>query len=347
MRDSNDLLHDADRLRERFDQDGYVYLGNVIDPEKVAEVRRQVLAVLAAHGWVRDGAVRKLGLAQVPAKREEDEDFLRVYDDVQKLEGVHTLAHDPSLVAVMRGVVGETAFPHPLKIARLSFPDHFESSTPPHQDYPNNQGTPGLTAAWIPLHACPMDMGGLAVLRGSHRYGALPLATHLGPGNRQAVLPVGMLEELRWVATDYAPGDVLIFGSMTVHASLHNATEFSMRLSVDYRYQREGEPLADSVLHPHFQRLTWEDIYAGWSSDQYQYYWKDLDYDVVPFERDADAAGELDRNDPHFIEDVKAFVAYERKRDARFERRMARLEALLDPERARSMITPGGGNRRG
>ena len=131
---------------------------------------------------------------------------------------------------------------------------------------------------------CPRDLGGLAVLRGSHRYGVLPLAVHPGAGNRQAIVPTEMLEQLRWVTTDFSIGDVLLFPSMTVHAALHNATEFNMRVSVDFRYQPEGAPLTEIILHPHFQRLDWDEIYAGWSSTEHQYYWRDLSYEVVPFE---------------------------------------------------------------
>ena len=92
-----------------------------------------------------------------------------------------------------------------------------------------------------------------------------------------------MLEELRWVTADFEAGDVLLFPSTAVHASLHNASDFNMRLSVDFRYQQEGEPLTEIVLHPHFQRQTWDEIYADWKSDEHQYYWRDLDYEVVPF----------------------------------------------------------------
>ena len=181
-------------------------------------------------------------------------------------------------------MLGPTAFPHPLKICRIGFPEHYEATTPPHQDYPNNQGTTNLTAAWIPVGDVPMDLGPVAILRGSHRYGVLPLGGHMGPGRRQAKVPRKMLEELRWVTTDFSAGDVLVFTSMTVHAALHNITEIDLRLSVDFRYQLEGEALTEICLHPHFQRVTWEEIYAGWGSDRYQYYWKDLEYEVVPFE---------------------------------------------------------------
>src|SRR5262249_20582364 len=142
------------------------------------------------------------------------------------------LAHDERLVAIMRDVLDEErVFPHPLKIARLIFPDNFEISTPPHQDFPNNQGTPDLTACWIPIGDFDRGHGGLAILRGSHRFGVLPLTTHFGAGNRSAVLPPEMLEECRWVTTQFAAGDVLVFPSLTVHAALHNASGFFMRLS--------------------------------------------------------------------------------------------------------------------
>ena len=86
---------------------------------------------------------------------------------------------------------------------------------------------------------------------------------------------------------------MLLFGALTVHASLHNATG-RMRLSVDFRYQCEGEPASDLVLKPHFERLSWEEIYAGWKSDELKYYWRDLDFPVVPYDRTPFEASEPD-----------------------------------------------------
>ena len=334
MRPSNDLLGQEDALRQRFDEDGYLYFTKVLDPDRIRGLRRSVLSVLAERGWVKGQPRMMRGIAASPPVREGDAEFFAGYDAVQRIEEFHTLAHDDALVGVMRQVVGESAFPHPLKIARLGFPAHYEISTPPHQDFPNNQGTSNLTATWIPVGDCPRELGSLAVLRGSHRYGVLPLDWHLGAGNRQAMLPPEMLEELRWVTTDFAAGDVLVFGAMTVHASLHNASEFFMRLSVDYRFQSEGEALTEGCLEPHFGRLTWEDIYSGWKSKRFQYYWKGLDYQVVPFDEYP-----LTRGDAVETEDVHAFLAFERRRDARLARRFERLGALLDGQGADSAPT--------
>jgi Phytanoyl-CoA dioxygenase (PhyH) len=328
MRASNDLLGDPAALRARFDEDSYLYFKQVLDPGRIKTLRRRILSALEARGWVKGAPLLMRGIACAVPVREGDEEYFAGYDEVQKLEEFHTLAHDPALLGIMQQIVGETAFPHPLKIGRLAFPAHYEISTPPHQDYPNNQGTPNLTAAWIPVGNCPVELGGLAILRGSHKHGLLPLDTHLGPGNRRAMLPDDLLEKLRWVTTDYTAGDVLVFGAMTVHASLHNASEFFMRISVDFRYQQEGEALTPICLEPHFERLSWDEVYAGWKSDRFQYYWKNLDFETVPFETLPLA----DHGDELTVAEMEAFVGFERRRNARFERQMARLASLLDPE---------------
>lgn len=312
MRDSNELLGDADALRGRMDEDGYVLLRGLIGKERLSQVHREFCEILADKGWIEGGDALEERKVVGPALREGDEGFFEAYDELQRLESFHSLAHDEALMEAVRPVVGESAFPHPLKVARLVFPTSPRVSTPPHQDFLNNQGTKDLFATWIPLSDCPMEQGSLAVLRGSHRFGVLPLEFHLGPGNRQAVMPEEMQEQLRWVTSDIDAGDVLIFGAMTVHAALHNAT-FSMRLSVDFRYQREGEELSDLVLKPHFDRLSWEQIYEGWSSDELKYYWRDLDYEVVPYDKDV-----FEESAPS-PEQVKQALFYEEFRKKRYE----------------------------
>ena len=319
MRASNELLGDTDGLAQRLHEDSYLYFTDVLDVDKLQSLRKEMLLTLAEHGWVQRHPFLMKGIAIREPCREGDPDFLDGYEAIQRLEAFHTLAHDETLSSIMQQVLGPSAWPHPLKIARLGFPDHHEISTPPHQDYPNNQGTPNLTAAWIPVGDCPRELGGLAVLRGSHRYGLLPLDVHLGAGSRCAVVPDSMLEELRWVTTEFSVGDVLVFPSMTVHAALHNSSEFFMRLSVDFRYQLEGEDLTDIVLEPHFGRLSWNDIYAGWASDEYQHYWDDIDYRTVPFETyDLETTEVLTR-------DAQAEDSYLKRRAARTARRLDKL----------------------
>ncbi len=325
MRASNELLGNSDALQERMDEDGYLYLEGVLDTDKLTALRKDMLLAMAELGWVQRHPFLMKGIAIREAVREGDPDFLEASKALQRLESLHTLAHDDDLTSIMQQVLGPTAWPHPLKITRVGFPEHYEISTPPHQDYPNNQGTPNLTATWIPVGDCPPELGGIAVLRGSHKYGLLPLDVHLGAGNRCAVVPDSMLEELQWVTTDFSMGDVLLFPALTVHAALHNTTEFFMRLSVDFRFQTDGEELTPIVLEPHFQNLTWDDIYEDWKSDRYQRYWEDHEYQVVPFK-----TYELETTEV-LLSDAQAEDSYLKRRRARTERRLERLAGGVIP----------------
>ncbi len=79
-------------------------------------------------------------------------------------------------------------------------------------------------------------------------------------------------------------GDAIIFHSLTVHRSLPNKSN-RMRLSVDYRFQREGEEVTESCLEPHSSpRLTWDEIYRGWTRQDLKYYWRTKRYTVVPWD---------------------------------------------------------------
>ena len=53
---------------------------------------------------------------------------------------------------------------------------------------------------------------------------------------------------------------------------------------MDFRYQLEGEALTEGCLQPHFNRISWEDIYKDWKSDDLKYYWRDKHYVVVPWD---------------------------------------------------------------
>jgi ectoine hydroxylase-related dioxygenase (phytanoyl-CoA dioxygenase family) len=280
--DSTPLLDDPDALRARFSDDGYVFVRGAVDPNVVRAVRERITTIIADAGWTdpersMDAVVTGEGVCV-----EGEDPYFAVYDQIQRLEAFHAVPHQPSVHRLMRALLGETVFPHPLGIARLSFPANDAWATPAHQDYPNNQGTEDLYACWIPLGACPVELGGLSILSGSHRLGVLPLEFALGAGNRRAVLD-DRCDDLDWVGGDFELGDAVVFHSLTLHRSLPNQTD-RMRLSVDYRFQRQGEPLTEGCLEPHFGRLRWSEIYDGWERTDLQYYWQSLQFDVAPWD---------------------------------------------------------------
>lgn len=282
MFEANELLGNESSLRARLQSDGYLFFRNIVPVQQLLELRDQITQILAEQGWIDGGSDRMKARAIRRPLREGQPRFFLAHDRIVKLESFHSLAHESHLMNVMRKSLGDTVFPHPLSIIRLIFPDSPELATPPHQDFPNNQGTPNLTAAWIPLGDCAIKDGSLAILEGSHKFGVLPLRFHLGAGNRRAVLNE-QVTRCRWVGADFNAGDVVLFPALTVHKAMENCNAESLRLSVDFRYQLEGEALTAGCLQPHFNRMSWEDIYRDWKSEELKYYWQKKNYVEVPW----------------------------------------------------------------
>ena len=67
------------------------------------------------------------------------------------------------------------------------------------------------------------------------------------------------------------------------HKALPNLSN-RLRQSVDNRYQRVADPLVEASLQPYANLMEWDEIYAGWKSSDYQFYWKNRLNRVVPFD---------------------------------------------------------------
>src|SRR5205823_13078506 len=93
-------------------------------------------------------------------------------------------------------------------------------TTAAHQDHWYIRGTPATYTVWTPLGDCPIELGGLAILRGSHRGGFIEHRLnaekkYAGHGLDDDQTPAG-----EWLAGDFAVGDFLLFHSFTIHKAL-------------------------------------------------------------------------------------------------------------------------------
>jgi ectoine hydroxylase-related dioxygenase (phytanoyl-CoA dioxygenase family) len=166
----------------------------------------------------------------------------------------------------------------PSNILRIIFPSDLDQTTPAHQDYVHIQGTPEVWTAWLPLGDCPRKLGGLSVLSGSHKSGIFPVTKASGTGGLRSETEAFGED---WVSSPFNLGDMLLFHSHTVHQGLPNLSGDRLRLSADFRYQKATDPVIHQVLTPHQGRLTWEEVYADWKSEEYQYHWKKIPLTTV------------------------------------------------------------------
>ena len=251
---SNDAMRAPEELRRRIQDDGYLFFKKLQDADKLWDLRRQMLTVIQEGGWLVAGTDPMAGIADISRRcTEGDMEFTDVYHEVYKLESFHQSAHWPEVLDMLEKVIGSPVLPHPQKIARIWFPQYTEHTTPVHQDFVHFQGNFETYTCWAPVGDCPIELGGLAVLPGSHKVNRVM--------NHRFSLGAGALrintDELdgNWHSTDYEIGDTLIFLALTVHKALPNLTIDRLRVSLDNRYQTVGDPISEEVLYPHLSGL--------------------------------------------------------------------------------------------
>ena len=140
-------------------------------------------------------------------------------------------------------------------------------------------GDPECFTAWIPFHDCPVEVGPLQVLEGSHRFG---FQQHEDEDLHVPEIREDKAAGGEWVGGQINAGDVLIFHSLTVHAASKNRSK-QLRISLDCRFQdysREINPA--NLAFAGESGKSWEKTYASWQSNELKFYWKNLPLHLKP-----------------------------------------------------------------
>lgn len=282
FRVSNDAFDDPLELRRRIGEEGYLFFKGLQDKEKLASLRKEILTVMMDWGWLVEGTDPIDGIANTNKQcTEGDVEYTDVYQYVQRLESFHRSGHWREVISMIAKIVDGPVLPHPSMIARLWFPKYTDHTTPIHQDFVHFQGSFDTYTCWAPIGDCPIELGPLALIPGSHKIDRV-MDHHFSLGAGALAINTQDLSGV-WLSDDFEVGDSLIFHSLVVHQALPNVTEDRMRVSLDNRYQGFGIPIAEQMLTPHLSNLAdfgWEDVYENWESDELKYYWKKHDLEV-------------------------------------------------------------------
>ena len=281
---SNDAINEPAELQRRMADEGYLFFRHLQAPDKLRELRLEMMTTIQKVGWLVHDTDPMEGIADVSTQcTEGDNEYSVGYAEVYKLESFHCSAHWPEVISMVEKIAGQEIMPHPQKIARIWYPQYTDHTTPTHQDFVHFQGSFRNITCWTPVGDCPIELGGLAIIPKSHKVNRV-LDHHFSLGAGGLVIDTEDHEEIDpvWYSTDYEMGDTLFFPALTIHKALPNYTENNLRLSLDNRYNLIGEPIAEHMLAPHDpSQLQWEEIYTTWESDELKYYWKQFDNPVV------------------------------------------------------------------
>jgi ectoine hydroxylase-related dioxygenase (phytanoyl-CoA dioxygenase family) len=238
--DSTEALPDAGLLHERMERDGYLYFSRLFDPARAERVKRDIMRILREHWIIEDDDAPEPMWSGGP--RPTEAEYLAVYDEIVALESFQTLARLPEVVAVAEVACDEVVRVWEQKLIRLVYPDAeaaVAQGVGAHQD-----GDPKLgymaghfVTCWIPVMDIELKLGGVAVAPGSHRLGLLDSAGTVASSTGDDKGVYGLdAEKHNWSTTNYAPGSVVFFASLTAHRGMPNHSD-RIRLSCDFRYQ--------------------------------------------------------------------------------------------------------------
>jgi phytanoyl-CoA dioxygenase PhyH len=264
-------------LKKEIASQGYLLFRGLLPSEDVNQLLNDILQIVGVAGWLMPGH----GLVERVADHsaicgESDSSFNLVYEQVFSLESFHAFAHHPVLRQVMELLVGSRLLIHPKPIGRLIFPNCERFVIQAHQDHQSIAGDPESFTAWIPLHNCPLELGPLRILEGSHRCGLQKIDPETG------IIPNGTARGGDWVGGQINAGDVLIFHSLTVHAAAPNVSK-QLRISLDCRFQDYERALDPAnLVFPGSSNRSWEATYANWRSDDLKYFWKEMSLKLKP-----------------------------------------------------------------
>ena len=271
LKSSRSLFGNAEALRARMREDGYLYLPGLLNRERVLAGRTSLLEKLEAEGaldptYPRNEAMARNGVAH--AFRPD----LAANDPA-----VAAVLYDNEIMAFWEHFLGGDVLHFDFTWLRAKFPAE-HTVTSPHCDIVYmGRGTPDLYTAWIPFSDVPYDFGGLMILEGSHRkedvlgeYWKMDVDAFCSNGPEAEGIKSGEIywqsdkhggnfhndavalqSEIggRWLGAEFKMGDVLLFSMHTLHSAADNRT-LRIRLSTDSRYQLASEPADERWIGP-------------------------------------------------------------------------------------------------
>jgi hypothetical protein len=270
--DSTPLVADAAALRARASETGYLFFRGLLPGGDVRRVSDVVLHEAWASGWFGSAEPTMRVPPNVePIIEGSSEPWRRFYCNLYRCRELHVMNQHPRLLGALATLLAGEVLAHPRIIARVMFPNTQQFTTPPHQDFFHIGGAEDTWTAWVPLVDCPEELGGLAVVPGSHRWGLMPTRPADGAGG----WGLEARDDWSWALGEFRVGDVLCFHSHTIHQGRSNLTTDRLRISCDFRYQRASHPVHSSSLLPHMGWLSWDEVYEKWpEGDPLRNYWE-------------------------------------------------------------------------
>ncbi len=286
LRESQDILLDPDQLRQRMDDDGYLFFRGMLDSSEVLAAREEILLKFAVIGEVDakhpiDDAIHSrsdaIGMVNLRAFTQSVRDGL----------AYRRIIDHPRILSFYADLLGGPARSYDFRWPRFVRPGE---GCGIHCDGPYmNRGTDRVFSSWIPLGRVKREEGALMILeKGDHHDQLLQnyFAKDADKDNIEwlSTNPVALQKKFgtRWLSADFEPGDVLCFTMQTVHGALDNLSPVGRcRLSSDSRYQLVSEPMDERWNGSRPEAHGYDKVFfpglGQWKNKEFKDEWKPVD----------------------------------------------------------------------
>ena len=109
LRVSNDAMNDPEELQRRIADEGYLFFKRLVNPDKLWELRREMMSMLQQVGWLVAGTDPMDGIADINMRYTEgDNEYSAGYAEVYKIENFHRAGHWPEYLEIIEKDGGQS-----------------------------------------------------------------------------------------------------------------------------------------------------------------------------------------------------------------------------------------------
>ena len=248
LKETNLKNETDEKLRQSLNENGYLFLKNVIEKNDITKARNDIFEKLKNVDELEDPFTE--GIWSGRSKRDElHKDRGVFWEDVSNTESLRKITNGNNLKSVFSRIFGISSIGFDFIFLRAVSGGKF---THMHCDAGFfTRKTQKVLTCWLVFTDITIDKGPLFIIEGSHKfsdiktkYKGFDVDIHKHMKATIDTNPITFAQErnTKILTTQFNPGDALIFGMYTVHGTFENyANDKKIRLTCDIRFQPNNE----------------------------------------------------------------------------------------------------------